>query len=404
MQTLANAFRETRPELDLASPGRILFVSSTPNQGGIERASVRMACDLAQLSNARLSLAYACRPGSFTEALCGSSGLPTFRYVPRNSGDPVSIGALARIIKTFQPAIVHVHSRRDYLPAVLAVKLARAMGHKSALFFHCHLVRPLGEPIRTSGAFFARNVDRILAVSESVRSNLYQVHPQLNTEQVVVVPNSVGVNQVERPTDILRISVRREWGIPEEALVLGMVGRLDAKGQSFLVDIAPSLREAMEVPLRFLFVGNEGPEGFELTLRRLAAKRGASDEMILTGVQEAVGPFLAAMDILVHLPDDEAFGLAIAEAMAARLPVVASLAPGCREIVQDGETGYLVEARDKPRLAEAIVKLGGSPSLRGRMGIEGQRHVRERYSTESQIASLIGLYAERIAASPLRTR
>ncbi|HEX5323207.1 MAG TPA: glycosyltransferase family 4 protein, partial [Capsulimonadaceae bacterium] len=394
IQTLSNAFLLARPELGISSPGRILFVSSTAHQGGIERASVRLAGDLLRLKRKDFALGFACRPQSFTEELCVRNGVPVYPHRVRNSGDLLSIAGLAQIICSYRAQIVHVHSRRDYLPATLAVSLAHAMGHKTALFFHCHLVRALGDPPGLSGSYFARRVDRFLAVSQSVQAHLLARHPGLNADQVVVLPNSVDLQKMADADSNMRAAVREKCGIPKDATVIGMVGRLDAKGQAFLIDIAPALRKAITGPVRFLFVGGEGPLGFEKTLRELARQRGAEEEMVLTGVQENVAPFFGAMDLFAHLPNDEAFGLAIAEAMAARLPIVASLAPGCREIVRDGETGYLVDVNDKRALTEAIVALEQSPALRTKMGSAAKERVRQQYSTESQIAALSAIYAE----------
>lgn len=388
-----NRSQGKRPGIDDPIPGRILFVASTRHEGGVERVSARLAAELHR-ADIRVECLFACRPGSFTAEACEREGVPVLPYVAKNSGDLVAVLRLARLIAQTQPTVVHVHSRRDYLPTTLAVILARRMGATARLFFHCHLVRALGEPPAWSGRFFGRHVDRFLAVSESVRSDLLTRHPALSRDQVVILSNGVDFSRFDHASEEQGQQVREHWGIPADAFVIGMVGRLDAKGQKYVVDLAPALSKALPGGFRLLFVGGEGPAGYEKELRQLARDRGVESQMVLAGVQEEVGPYLAAMDIFAHLPEDEAFGLAIAEAMAARLPVVASTNPACREILVDGETGHVVDVADKEGMLRAFTALAGDTALRSRMGSAGYARAHENYSLESQIARLIGLYGE----------
>lgn len=386
--TSTNRSAESTP----AARRRVLFVSSTPHQGGIERVSIRLAAELVKAGD--IDCAFACRPESFTQDACEREGVRVVPYVTRNSGDLLGVWRLARQIGRLRPDILHVHSRRDYLPAVLAVGLARRLGARSRLFFHCHMVRSLGEPENWSGAFFGRRVDRFLAVSEAVRTDLLRRHPALPQDRVVVLPNGVDVAHIRRAGEEQRREIRARWRIPETAIVIGMVGRLDAKGQAYVVQVARELQKAIEPDVRLLFVGGEGPAGYEKELREIARGCGIGHEMILTGVQEDVAPYLAAMDIFAHLPRDEAFGLAIAEAMAAQLPVVASQAPGCREVVADRESGYQVDIDQPAQITEAIVELARSAELRRRIGAAGYARVQERYSLESQLRQLTALYED----------
>ncbi len=106
---------------------------------------------------------------------------------------------------------------------------------------------------------------------------------------------------------------------------------------------------------------------------------------------------LPAFDILVHLPRDEAFGLALAEAMAAGLPTVATRIGGCREVVRDGVSGLLVPPGEPEALTNALLSLltpNGSESQRTAMGREGCRIVEAEFTRERQIERLLALYQE----------
>ena len=113
--------------------------------------------------------------------------------------------------------------------------------------------------------------------------------------------------------------------------------------------------------------------------------------------REDVPVLLPALDLLVHLPRDESFGLALAEAMAAGLPTVATNIGGCREVVRDGLTGLLVPPGDAPALTEAVewfLDPEAGPDRRTVLGEAGLRVVAENFSRERQLDLLQALYHE----------
>ena len=101
-----------------------------------------------------------------------------------------------------------------------------------------------------------------------------------------------------------------------------------------------------------------------------------------TGFRGDVRSLLAAADVFVHTCESEAFGRAIAEAMAARLPVVAFATGGVPEIVVDGETGYLVPTGDTTAVAVCLSRLARDPHLRSRMGQNGCRRIATLFTAE----------------------
>ena len=376
---------------------RLLYVASTKSQGGIERHSVEIAAALVRHG---ASVRFACRPGGFVETWCRGIGLPTAAFQVRNSGDLSAVLRLARIICTQRIDIVHAHSRRDYVAAVLGVALARlVLRRRAALVLHAHMVRPLGGQSRLSGRFFEWGADAVAAVSGAVCDRLRHDH-QFNPAFVHLIPNGVRLDTFAPPASPeavrRRVSARQELGIPENALVLGMIGRLDAKGQRQLLAVVPRLLPHCP-NLRIVLVGSEGKSGEKATLTALAQAGGFEDRLIFTGPRTDIPALLTAFDILVHLPTDEAFGLALAEAMAVGLPTVATGIGGCREVVWDGLTGRLVPPGDLNALTEALCWLLdplNGPSRRAEMGLAGYGTARRNFSQALQVARLLALYHE----------
>ena len=371
---------------------RVLFLASTGSQGGIERHAVELA---AALRERGVPLQFACPPGSHLDAWCRERGIPTLPFQVRNSGDLGAARQLARLIHAHRVDIVHAHSRRDYVVAVLGVTLAR----RARLVLHAHMVRPLGEPLRLAGRFFAWGTDAVVAVSEAVRTRLQRDH-DLPPALVRLIHNGINLGDFAAPSTpeapARRADARQNLGIPNDALVLGMVGRLDAKGQSDLLTVAPALIDQCPL-LHFVLIGSEGQPGDQARLMVQAEASGLVRHLHFTGPREDVPTLLPALDILVHLPRDESFGLALAEAMAAGLPAVATNIGGCREVVRDGVTGLLVPPSDSLALTKALEWLldpAEGAARRAAFGEAGRRVVAENFSRERQLDLLQALYSE----------
>ena len=384
-----------------AGAPRVLFVASTKSQGGIERHSIELA---AALQARGVPVRFACPPGSPLDGWCRERGVPSLPFQVKNSGDLGAARHLAEIIRSQAIDIVHSHSRRDYVVAVLGVRLAR----RAKLVLHAHMVRPLGDPPRLAGRFFGWGADAVLAVSEAVCDRLRQDH-RFNPLFVHLIYNGIDLSKIAVPgspqAGVQRRQARQNWGIAEDALVLGVIGRLDTKGQDDLLTVAPAL-VCPHPTLRLVFIGSEGQNGDQSRLRAQAEAAGLADRLIFAGPREDVPALLPALDILVHLPRDEAFGLALAEAMAAGLPTVATDIGGCREIVQDGVTGLLVPPGNAPALTEALERLldpQDGPARRMAQGEAGRRIVAEKFSRERQLDLLQALYYELCPSSAQTT-
>jgi glycosyltransferase involved in cell wall biosynthesis len=103
---------------------------------------------------------------------------------------------------------------------------------------------------------------------------------------------------------------------------------------------------------------------------------------------------MSAADIMVHPAEHEPFGRVLIEAMACGLPVVATRTGGPREIVEDGETGLLVDVRSPDSLAQAIRTLHVDAALRQAMGERARLRARERFGCESHARSIEKIYRE----------
>jgi glycosyltransferase involved in cell wall biosynthesis len=170
-----------------------------------------------------------------------------------------------------------------------------------------------------------------------------------------------------------------------------LIGRFAArKGHDFALR---SLESATaRVPgLKMIFAGDGELED---ELRAQAASLGVSEQVVFAGFRRDVPRLLAASDVLLLPSEDECLPLVILEAMAARLPVIATDVGGISEAVEDGKTGVLVRPRDAEGLADALAAVLGDPERARSMGLEGRAKVESEFSLEACAAAVFRIYDE----------
>ncbi len=169
----------------------------------------------------------------------------------------------------------------------------------------------------------------------------------------------------------------------------GSVGRLSPeKGQGWLLEaLAILIHKGQD--LHAVLVG----EGRSLRdLQNQARRLGIVERVHFTGTRRDVRDWLVHFDLFVLPSEWEGISLALLEAMASGLPVIASNTGGTPEIVQDGVTGLLVPPRDPKSLAEAMQRLLEDPLLRNRIGLAGRARVMESFSIQKTVSRINQLY------------
>jgi len=175
------------------------------------------------------------------------------------------------------------------------------------------------------------------------------------------------------------------------------------KGQDvFLRAAALVVREMPEV--YFLLVGEPDPEEssglepFSLSLQELAEELGLADRVIFTGFRSDMGAVYATLSMAVHpAREAEPFGLAVAEAMASGIPVVAVNLGGPRELIEDGVSGLLVPPEDARTLARAILELLTNRERAAQLRRAGRPRAERLVALERQVRRLEELYEQALA-------
>ena len=280
--------------------------------------------------------------------------------------------------------LLHVNS---YVPGNYA-RLAAALMQVPIVIDHWHGFTRFNRKRRLICRVLGRFTDLSLAVSRGVRDYLV-TQGGLDPAKVRVVPNGVEVAAIDaaRPGN----EVRRALGLPEGVPVIGLVGRLDhwGKGHKELFTAMAQIRERH--PVHALIVGGGRRE---TEVRQSAASLGLSEVVHFLGPRQDVPDLLNAMNIFVLPSYSEGVSLALLEAMAAGLPVVATAVGGTPEVVVHGENGLLIPPRDAGALAAALERLLSDPAWARQLGAKARTHVREHFSLDRLGREINAIYEE----------
>ena len=351
----------------------------------MEMSVTRLSADLAAAGR---RVAVFCRPDSAIERDARERRLDTVPFAPADYISPRSARLLRRQLNLFDVRIVHSHYSKD-----LWILCPALIGNAAVpLILTKHVGTRRAKTDALHRLIYSR-VDRILAISSVIERNVRATHP-IDPERVTLLHHGIAIDDFTRDSERRR-RIREEFGLGNDQLLIGIVGRLQ-EGKGHLEFLHMAAKIAVRWPrTRFLVVGapTRGEADRARPIYRLAARLELGQRVIFTGYRSDVPGILSALDIFAFPSHAEAFGLAVIEAMAAGVPVIASRCDGVLDIVRDGETGLLVEPRDAAQLTGAVDRLLRDEGLRARLGHEGRLSIERQFNKEKMIDSLLSTYA-----------
>ena len=301
--------------------------------------------------------------------------------------DEAAVRELAAYLRRNEIDLVHAHM---YRAEVIGTRAALAAG-TAVIMATVHSSRVRSDEDVTTLAGLTEHMDRLIVPSSSIEA---KVRAERRDTRYSVIPNGVDLDRFSAPTP--DCGLREELGMPSDGLLMGIVARLEAeKGHRFLVAAMPEILAA--APRTWLAIVGEGSLAGDLRAQAAGLSAPARDRVVFTGRREDVSAITADLDVAVLPSLREAQGISLLEAMARRVPVVASAVGGIPEVVTDGVDGLLVAPADAPALAAAAIRLLTDTELRRRLGEAGYRTVAERFSIEAQVRRTEELYDEELA-------
>jgi glycosyltransferase involved in cell wall biosynthesis len=298
---------------------------------------------------------------------------------------------IRRLFRKENVDVVHAHFLHDLWllsPALWWLPEIR-------LFATCHMLFSRTKKKDWAHRFLYGRVNKLIVLTQIAREVHLRCLP-VSSDQMVVIPHGVDLSEFSTE-NYNRNSIRDEFGIKSDQPLIGCIGRLDqGKGQEELIHAAFDVSK--ELPnCKFLIVGEETKgEGAEFSdkIRGLIKQYQLEKNVILTGYRADIPQILRALDIFVFPSYKETFGMSLLEAMAMRLPVVATNSGGVPEILDYGNCGILIPPRQAQPLAAAIKEYLKKPDLAQKMALLGQERVKQEYDLNLNLDRIEALYLD----------
>jgi glycosyltransferase involved in cell wall biosynthesis len=293
---------------------------------------------------------------------------------------------LAQALRRERVDVIHAH---QYTPFFYSLLARLVFDHPPVLFTeHGRHFPDYRRPKRVlANRLLIQRRDRIVGVGQAVRQALIN-HEGLPAKRVGVIYNGIDAACFANG-HCDRASIRHEMGVGRDDFVVLLVARLD-----YLKDHATAIRMLARVrerrpDIRLVLVG-EGPE--QAAIARLVDEHRLAEQVRFLGLRKDVARLLHATDLFLLTSISEGIPLTVLEAMAARLPVLATRVGGLPEIVEEGRTGRLAASGDDAALADYLVQLAEDPGLRREMGRQGEERARTLFSESLMHAHYLDVY------------
>jgi glycosyltransferase involved in cell wall biosynthesis len=364
---------------------KLLHVCGSTAWGGLEMQMVSLA---EQLSARTDGVRCVVHPEGRIASECVARGLPV---IPLQLGRYLSSGAVSRLrgaARRLSVDLIHCHLSQDLwsiIPATLGLGIPVV------------LTKAIGSYVKKKDPlhrWLYGRVSRVIAISDVIRRNVIDTCPIAPGNVVTIYP---GVD-VERftPGDGVGDAVRARLGIEDGVSAVGIVGRLEPwKGQLEFIEAA-ALVHREHPRTNFIVAGADTTPGrqFRRFLEQRVSDLGLQGSVVFTGHVSDVASLLRALDVFVFPYRAEAFGLALAEAMATGIACIAAKAEGVEEIVEDQTDGLLFSPGDVQEMARSISLVLSRADVRKALAERAREKVAREFSLGSMVERVMAIYGE----------
>ena len=297
-----------------------------------------------------------------------------------------------RIIKKYNPLIVHTHSSKAGLLGRLAAKLAGVpiIVHSP----HGHVFVGYFGPVKTKifiilERLVSRIPDKMIALTHREKED--HIRLRIGSEdKFVIIHSGVELNKFKDMPLNETQNFKRKLGLPENALIIGTSGRLEpVKGPEFLIKAASSI--ISQYPNTFFLFAGDG--SLSQDLKKKALDLGIEKNIVFLGWREDVAKIISIFDVFCLPSLNEGMGRVLVEAMALGKPIVASNAGGIPDLVTHGKNGFLVPPKNSNELAKYIQILLEDKEKRVKMGLAGKQ-MTMNFSKEIMVKKIAELYRQ----------
>ena len=365
---------------------RVLNIIDTMSSGGVERRRLSMA-KLLDKTKFELKIICTNAVGSFPDEfkkynveIIEIGDLKSFLDIKQHQ-------KVIKVINEFKPHIIH--------GAVFeGVTMAAINGYYKSV--PIIILEETSDPQNRSWRgnlllkLLCMTANKVIGVSPAAQYYL-ENKIKLSKDKVVLINNGVVVP--EMVSEETKKSIKEKHKILNDEIVIGSVGRMNSDAHKRFSDLihAFSILAQKNNKVKLVLVG-DGPE--KSNYEALVEKLGIQNQVVFAGYQNEIGTYYAVFDVFCLVSAFEAFGLVLAEAMLHKLPVIATNVGGMKFIVDDNETGFLVEKFDVKAINEKLDVLTHNADLRKQLGENGYIKAMKNYTEERYVKNVADLYME----------
>ena len=309
--------------------------------------------------------------------------------------DRAAYKKLKNIMAEFKPDIVHTHASKA---GALGRRAANSLGISVVLHtFHGHVFHSYFGTFKTKiykaiERGLASKSSGIIAISEIQKKELTQIHNICEESKIKVIPLGFDLSRFNAAKNEFRESTREEFGILENEVAVAIVGRLvPVKNHLLFINALGNVIKDLTVPVKVFIVG-DGSERSNIEEAVQSLPKSPLLKIKLTSWIQDIAKFNAGMDFICLTSNNEGTPVSLIEAQAANIPVITTDVGGVRDIVLDGETGFIVPKNDVTSLSDKMRLLIEDENLRKKMSQNGWTFVEHKFHYTTLVKNMEEYY------------
>jgi glycosyltransferase involved in cell wall biosynthesis len=306
---------------------------------------------------------------------------------------------LCQLIRAFQPDIVHTHAAKAGALGRIAARWCGVPvvvhtyhGH----VFHGYFTGFKNILVKSIERMLGRMTTAVIAISPIQQQEISEQHGIVPKRKMHVIPLGFDLSRFETDQHSKRKQFRSQYGLQEDQVAIGIIGRLTAIKQHELFLKSFGIAAAEQAHLTAFVVGDgERMQELQALWLSIAAQHAiAPNRLQFTSWIKAVDVALAGLDIVAMTSLNEGTPVSLIEAQAACRPVITTHVGGVADCVEEDRSGLIVRSHDPVIFAEAITQLANDANHRAAMGRLGRNFVMDRYSYTRLVKDVAQLYSD----------